>query len=160
MRWLSVIGVILTAFVALSSAGAAEIDGFRGLRWGTELSTLKMAEFTKVPPFKGIAPDTESYRRTADELVVGGIPVEYINYNFRKGRLFSVNIDFKGFFIYEKLLTYCKELIGPATASMVRNMEYITTFDSPRTGALLYLQLTTPIYSDGRLFLYSREFME
>jgi hypothetical protein len=43
---------------------------------------------------------------------------------------------------------------------MMKNMEYIHMFESPRTGTLLYLQLTTPIYSDGRLFYYSREYFD
>lgn len=161
MRWLNIMmGVVMAILVALSSVEAAEVDGFRGLRWGTRLETLNSTEFVRVPSFKGIAPGTESYRRTGDELVVAGMPVEQINYNFRKGELISVNIDFRAFYTHERFLSYCKELFGPPTASMIKNMEYFTTFESPRTGALLYLQLTTPIYSDGKLFLYSRESMD
>jgi hypothetical protein len=40
---------------------------------------------------------------------------------------------------------------------MFKNMEYNASFESPKTGAFLYLLLTTPLYSDGRLFFYSRQ---
>ncbi|KAF0220573.1 MAG: hypothetical protein FD174_1227 [Geobacteraceae bacterium] len=157
MRWLSVFWATVMVIVTLSAVAAAEVRGFRGLKWGTELATLTSADFVRVPAFKGIAPDMESYRRQSDELTVAGMAVENINYNFRRGKLVSVNIDFRGYFVYERLMAFCKEQFGPPTGSMVKNMEYISSFESPGTGVLLYLQLTTPIYSDGRLFLYSRE---
>jgi hypothetical protein len=160
MRWLRIFWATVLVSVTFSAAGAAENDGFRGIKWGAELATLSSAEFVRVPSFKGIAPDMESYRRQNDELKVAGVAVESINYNFRKGKLVSVNIDFKGFIVYERLLAFCKGEFGPPTGSMVKNMEYISSFESPGTGVLLYLQLTTPIYSDGRLFYYSREFFD
>ena len=160
MRWLGIFWAAVLVLAAFSAAGAAEFDGFRGIKWGTELATLNSAEFVRVPSFKGIAPDVESYRRQNDEPKVAGVAVESINYNFRKGKLVSVNIDFRGFLIYERLLAFCKGEFGPPAGSMVRNMEYISTFESPGTGALLYLQLTTPIYSDGRLFYYSRAYFD
>lgn len=160
MRWRSVFWAIVLVFAVFSAAGAADIDGFRGIKWGTELATLNSAEFVRVPSFKGIAPGMESYRRQNDEPKVAGVEVENINYNFRMGKLVSVNIDFKGFIVYERLLAFCRGEFGPPTGSMVKNMEYIYTFESPRTGALLYLQLTTPIFSDGRLFYYSREYFD
>jgi hypothetical protein len=157
MRWLSIFFATVGVLATLSFAGAEELDGFRGIRWGTELASLKSEELVKVPAFKGIAPEMESYQRKGEELNLAGTRVENINYNFRKGKLVSVSIDFKGFFVYEKLTAYCRGVFGPATASMVKNMEYISTFEAPGTGVLLYLQLTTPLYSDGRLFFYSRE---
>jgi hypothetical protein len=160
MRWLGMFWATVLVCVAFSAAGAEEIDGFRGVRWGTALATLNSAEFVRIPSFKGIAPDMESYRRQNDELKVAGVEVDNINYNFRKGKLVSVNIDFKGFIVYERLLAFCKGEFGPPVASMMKNMEYVYSFESPRTGVLLYLQLTTPIYSDGRLFYYSREYFD
>jgi len=157
MGWLDLFRATVLVLAAFSAAGAVELDGFRGIKWGTELATLSSAEFIRVPSFKGIAPDVESYRRQNDEMKVAGVAVENINYNFRKGKLVSVNIDFRGFLSYERVVAFCKEEFGPPASSMVKNMEYISMFEAPGTGALLYLQLTTAIYSDGRLFYYSRK---
>jgi hypothetical protein len=145
--------------VTIAVAGAADIDGFRGIKWGTDFSTLNAKEFTKLYPFRGIAPEMESYQRINENLDVAGMRVENINYNFYKGKFVSVNIDYKGFFVYEKFADYCKEMFGQATSSMIRNMEYTMSYESTRTGALLYLLLTTPIYSEGRLFFYSRNYI-
>jgi len=160
MRWLGMFWATVLLFVTFPAAGAEEIAGFRGVKWGTELAALNSAEFVRVPSFQGIAPGMESYRRQNDELKVAGVTVENINYNFRKGKLVSVNIDFKGFIVYERLLAFCRGEFGPPAGSMMKNMEYIHMFEATRTGALLYLQLTTPIFSDGRLFYYSREYFD
>lgn len=159
MRCFCTFWTALFLFVSFSVAGAAEIDGFRGMKWGAGQATLNSAEIVKVPPFKGISPDMEVYQRKNDDLRVGGVEVDNINYNFRKGRLVSVNIDFKGFTVYETLMAYCKNQFGSATGSMPKNMEILTSFESPKTHALLYFQLGSPQYSFGRLFLYSRDFL-
>lgn len=159
MRWIIFFWTAVMPFATIPAAGAAEIDGFRGIKWGAEQATLNSAEFIKVPPFKGISPDMEVYQRKNDDLRVADVEVDNINYNFRKGRLVSVNIDFKGFSVYEALMAYCKNQYGSATGSMPKNMEILTSFESPRTHALLYFQLGTPQYSFGRLFLYSRDFL-
>lgn len=160
MRRIRIFWTALALFAALSTAGAAEIDGFSGIKWGTGLTTLKSDEFTRIPAFKGIAPDMEAYQRRKDDLNVGGVEVDGINYNFRKGRLVSVNIDFKGFAIYEGLMTFCKEQFGPVTGSSAKNMEFLSSFETSKTGALVYIQLGSPQYSFGRLFLYSREIFD
>lgn len=160
MRCLCIFWTTLLLFATFSVAGAAETDGFRGIGWGAGLATLNSGDFTRVPAFKGITPDTEVYQRKNDELKVAGAEVDGINYIFRKGRLVSVNVDFKGFSIYETFMAYCKERFGPATGSSAKNMELLTSFESPKTGALLYIQLGTPQYSFGRLYLYSREFFD
>jgi hypothetical protein len=160
MRWLSIFWVTVLVLATVTAAGAADVDGFRGIKWGTALAALNGAEFTKIPPFQGIAPDMETYQRTGEDLIVAGLKVDRIYYNFRKGKLVSVNIDFKGYFSYERLAAYCQKLFGFPTASMAKSMEYISTYENVKTGALLYLQLSTPLYSDGRLFFYSREMFD
>ena len=63
MRWL---GVILASVMLLATAAAhaTQVAGFRGLPWGTELSSLSSTEFSRVFPVKGIAPEMESYQVT------------------------------------------------------------------------------------------------
>jgi len=105
MRWL---GVIMASMMLLATTAAhAQVAGFRGLPWGTELSSLSSTEFSRVFPGKGIAPEMESYQRKNDSLKLDSVVVDSINYNFKKGKLVSVNIDFNGFHNYEGLLAYC-----------------------------------------------------
>jgi hypothetical protein len=158
MRWP---GIFLACVMLLATAAAqaAQIDGFRGLPWGTELATLNSSEFSKVIAFKGIAPDVESYQRKNDQLKMDGAAVESINYNFSKGKLVSVNIDFNGFYNYESLLAYCKAQFGPVTGSMAKNLEMVSSFETPKTGALVFFQVGAPQFSFGRLFLFSRAWL-
>lgn len=158
MEWRIIFWTIVMLLSVLSTADAEEVNGFRGIGWGADISSFKGEEFVKVPAFKGIAPETESYQRKNDELKLAGSEVDSINYNFRRGKLVSVNIDFKGISAYEMLLAFCRERFGPVTATMAKNMEYVTSFESRNTGVLLYLQLGSPQFSFGRLFLYSPDF--
>jgi hypothetical protein len=145
--------------LATAAADAAEIDGFRGVPWGSELASLSSAEFGKLTPFKGIAPNMESYQRKNDSLKLEDAAVESISYNFSKGRLVSVNIDFNGFYNYESLLSFCKKQFGPVTASMAKNNEMVSSFESAKSGALLVFQAGTPQLSFGRLFLFSKDWL-
>jgi hypothetical protein len=71
----------------------AEVDGFRGLKWGTELSVVE-SEMTYIrtdPSFGGI----KYYRKLGDELKIGGAELENIEYGFWRDRLCCVLIDFR-----------------------------------------------------------------
>ena len=158
MRWL---GVILASMMLLATtaAHAAQVAGFRGLPWGTELSSLSSAEFSRVFPIRGIAPEMESYQRKNDSLKLDSVVVDSINYNFKKGKLVSVNIDFNGFNNYEGLLAYCEKQMGPLTTSMAKNMELVTSFEAPQTGALIVFQAGASQINFGRLFLFSNDWL-
>ena len=158
MRWL---GVILASMMLLATtaAHAAQMAGFHGLPWGTELSSLSSAEFSRVFPIKGIAPEMESYQRKNDSLKLDNVVVDSINYNFKKGKLVSVNIDFSGFYNYEGLLAYCEKQIGPVTTSMAKNMELVSSFEAPKTGALIVFQAGASQINFGRLFLFSNDWL-
>ncbi len=158
MRGLSLLlaGMIV---LATAAADAAQSDGFRGLSWSADLASLNSAEYSKLTPFKGIAPDMESYQRKGDPLKLEGVVVDSISYNFRKGKLVSVNLDFSGFYNYEGLLAYCKKEFGQVTASMARNQEMVSSFETPKTGALIFFQAGAPQLSFGRLFLFSRDWL-
>jgi hypothetical protein len=159
MGWIRPLLTVIMVCLCVSTAEAGKIDGFRGILWGTEFTSLNSAEFNKIPSFKGITPGMESYKRANEDLQVADTKVESVNYNFYQGKLISVDIDFKWYSAYERLLVYCRERFGPPTATSSRNLEFVYTFQSPKTGALLFFQLGTPQYSDGRLFLFSHELM-
>jgi hypothetical protein len=69
-------------------------DGFRNIKWGTEISKLKDME--KVEQDKSSGKDLIWYRRKGDNLAIGGAKLENIFYSFWMGEFESVWIDFEG----------------------------------------------------------------
>ena len=69
----------------------SEPDGFRGIKWGTEISTLKDMVFVMA-----IDKDVKRYERKRDELKMGKAKLDYIQYEFRKGNFFWWRWGFKG----------------------------------------------------------------
>ena len=69
----------------------SEPDGFRGIKWGTDISTLKDMVF-----IDAIYRDMKRYERRGDELKIGEAKLDYIQYEFRKGRFYLVEMWFKG----------------------------------------------------------------
>jgi len=69
----------------------SEPDGFRGIKWGTEISTLKDMVFVMA-----IDKDVKRYERKRDELKMGKAKLDYIQYEFRKGKFYLVEMAFQG----------------------------------------------------------------
>jgi hypothetical protein len=72
----------------------SEPDGFRGIKWGTEISTLKDME--KVEQNKSSKSDLVWYTRKGDTLAIGKAKAKNIFYSFWMGSFESVWIDFEG----------------------------------------------------------------
>ncbi len=93
---------ILIVSVAVAIPGFAfqnEPDGFRGIKWGTDIS--------ESPDFvadKGVG-DLKWYRRKSDKLKIGDADVEYIAYGVYKKEFLSVLIGYKGFQNFTELKT-------------------------------------------------------
>jgi len=87
---LSVGITILTVSLVL-----AEADGFRGIKWGTEFSTLEsqMEYVTTDPSYGGI----KFYKKLGDELKIGGADLMIIQYGFWQNKFCCVAIRFEGF---------------------------------------------------------------
>jgi hypothetical protein len=159
MRLLSVI--LFTVIMAFAvSAAAEDMSGFRSFTWGSDIEKMRESDPKLVEGHMGVMPGVSAYKRTDEDLDFGGIKAETIIYNFYKGRFTSVSIDFRGFDSYEKLLAYCKKQFGPVTASAVMRLEQYAGFDSPKTGAMLIYQLSMQTTNFGRLYLYSKEFLQ
>ena len=77
-----------------SSKPRSDPDGFRGIKWGTEISTLKDLE--KVEQDKSTDSDLVWYTRKGDTLAIGEAKLENIFYSFWMGNFEGVWIDFKG----------------------------------------------------------------
>jgi hypothetical protein len=90
-----VFGLILIGCFASTrpSKFRSEPDGFRGIKWGTEISTLKGME--KVEQDKSFGRDSVWYIRKGDTLTMGEAKLENIFYSFWMGSFESVWIDFK-----------------------------------------------------------------
>lgn len=162
MDFMIVRGVfLLFMFLACAvPASAEDLDGFRGYLWGSDVKTMQAADPKLVEGHMGVMPGVKAYQRIDEDLNFGGIKAESITYTFYNGRFTSVSIDFRGFDNNEKLLAYCKKLFGPVTASAVLRLEQYAGFDSPKTGAMLLYQLSMQTTNFGRLYLYSKEFMQ
>lgn len=159
MRLLSIFLAFLILTVAVA-AGAEELNGFRGVAWGSNLQGIQESDPKLVEGHMGTMPGVKAFQRTDEDLNFGGIKAESITYIFYKGRLTSVSIDFKGFDNYERLFSYCKKLFGPVNGTAVLRQEQYAGFDSPKTGAMLLYQLSIQTANNGKLFLYSKDFLK
>jgi predicted PilT family ATPase len=82
-------------------------DGFRGIKWRTEISTLKDMVFVMA-----IDEDVKRYKRRGDELKIGKAKLDYIQYEFRKGRFYLVEIGFQGVENLKNLKEAMSEIYG------------------------------------------------
>ena len=69
----------------------SEPDGFRGITWGTDISTLK--DMTLV---MAIDDDVKRYQRKGDVLKIGEAKLDHIHYEFWKGKFYLVEIEVQG----------------------------------------------------------------
>jgi hypothetical protein len=91
-----VFGIILIGCFASTrpSKPRPDPEGFRDIKWGTEISTLKDME--EVDQDKSSGRDLVWYRRKGDTLAIGEAKLENIFYSFWMGEFESVSIDFEG----------------------------------------------------------------
>ena len=100
MKKVKILAILFTIFLigcfasARSSKPRLDPDGFRGIKWGTEISTLKDLENVKQD--KSSDSDLVWYRRKGDTLTIGEAKLANIFYSFWMGNFESVWIDFEG----------------------------------------------------------------
>ena len=101
----------------------SEPDGFRDIRWGTEISTL--GDMEKVEQDKSSNSDLAWYMRKGDTLAIGKAKLEKIFYSFWMGNFESVWIDFKGDENFETLKKELFERFGKAleSAELMKKMD-------------------------------------
>lgn len=129
MRKVTVLTIAFSVFL-MGCAGStrhvkprSEPDGFRGIRWGTEISAL--GDMEKVEQDKSSNSDLAWYRRRGDSLAIGNAKLENIFYSFWMGNFDSVWIDFKGDENFEILKKELFERFGKALESeeLMRKMD-------------------------------------
>jgi len=98
-----------------SSKPRSDPDGFRDIKWGTEISTLKDME--KVEQDKSSNSDLVWYTRKEDPLAIGKARLENIFYSFWMGNFESVWIGFRGDENFEALKKELFERFGKVLES-------------------------------------------
>ena len=92
---------LIVFFLLLPSSVFAfqnEPDGFRGIKWGTDLSTL-----SDMSKFAGDIKDGLLYERKNDTLTVGDATLTGIYYGFYDGKFFSVMMTFNNSSNFSKI---------------------------------------------------------
>ena len=121
MKKVEILTIVFSIFLigcfasARSSKLRSEPVGFRGIRWGTEISTFKDME--KVEQDKSSNSDLVWYARKGDTLAIGNAKLETIFYSFWMGNFESVWVDFKGDENFETLKKELFELFGKVLES-------------------------------------------
>jgi hypothetical protein len=121
MKKVKILAILFTIFLigcfasTRSSKPRSDPDGFRGFKWGTEISTLKDLE--KVEQEKSSDSDLVWYTRKGDTLAIGEGKLENIFYSFWMGNFEGVWIDFKGEENFEALKKELFERFGKALES-------------------------------------------
>ncbi len=120
MKKMKALTVIFSILLASCSATRytkprVELDGFRGIQWGAEVTTL--VGLQKVEKGKSANPDIDWYTRKGEVLTFGKAKVESVLYTFWMGTFESVWIDFKGDENFEALKQGLFEQFGKVLES-------------------------------------------
>jgi hypothetical protein len=129
MKKVKVLAIVFTIFLigcfasARPSKPRSEPDGFRDIKWGTEISTLQDME--KVEQDKSPDNTLVWYTRKGDTLAIGKANLANIFYSFWMGNFESVWIDFKGDENFETLKKELFEQFGKVLESeeLMRKMD-------------------------------------
>jgi hypothetical protein len=106
-------GIILIGCFASthpSKPSGSDPDGFRGIKWGTEISALNDME--KVEEGQSSDRDLIWYTRKGDTLTIGEAKFKNVFYSFWVGKFDSVWIDFEGDENFEALKKELLERFG------------------------------------------------
>jgi len=99
--------LLISVYVAIPAfAFQNEPDGFRGIKWGTNISELNdmlVADSGK---------DTVYYIRKNDTLKIGDADIDQISYGFYENRLFVVLVEDDGYLNFTKLKAILIDLYG------------------------------------------------
>jgi hypothetical protein len=90
--------LIVTACFAIPAfAFQNEPDGFRGVKWGTNINELHDMVLYQEDG------DTKAYQRNNDKIKIGDAEISLVVYGFYKGRFYAVHIGFNGDSNFKKL---------------------------------------------------------
>ena len=128
----------------------SEPDGFRGIKWGTDISTLKDMEYLGIDPSYG---GMKKYTRKNEDLHLGGAKLEIIGYGFWRGKFCGVQILTKGSTNWRGLRDAVFEKFGPGWQLDKSIERYIWPFGDITGMFLEYNKVS----EKGKLQIYSAE---
>jgi len=98
---LTIILLFLTSLFTITSFSFEnEPDGFRGIKWGTNISTLRGMTYVATQKFPG---GIKVYTRQGDNLEIGGANLESISYGFWGEKFLMAIATTKGFSNWQPL---------------------------------------------------------
>ena len=133
----------------------SEPDGFRGIAWGTGITTLSGFKLIRREEQVG---GIDIYSREGDKLEAWSVPVGVIEYFFRKGKLFRGNILTAGIGEYRNLreVVFAEFGVGELSPQVGPGVtEFI--WQGKITSMVLQLEAAT---ASGSLLISSREMEE
>jgi len=143
--------VVMIVLIVSASAclASGDIDGFRGIKWGTDIS--KMPGFKKVgtdPSYGGI----DIFSRSKDSMSIGAAKLDSIQYGSWHGKFCNLSIKTTGYVNYQALLAASKEKFGDPSQPNQYIEKYYWDSDS---AAMLadYNQFS----HKGNIYMFSKE---
>ena len=100
----------------------SEPEGFRGIKWGTDIKDLPGMEYSRIDPSSG---GIEVYTRKDDALVIGDSKIEKIEYSFWNGKFSNVWIYTMGLRNWQKLKEAFFEAFGPGFQARIEKEDYL-----------------------------------
>jgi hypothetical protein len=127
----------------------SEPDGFRGIRWGADISTLKDMECF------GTADDglSKFYIRSGDNLTIGDAQLNKIAYSFWNGKFYGVVIETSGYSNYLNLQEAVSEMFGIGTTIELYKKQFFVWDGAVTTMTLTY----DTIGGEGLFVIYSKK---
>ena len=144
---LSFFCVGLIILVTVPIVAFADADGFRGINWGTNISTLTDMQLVGTDPTYG---GIKKYSRKNDELKIGAATLESIEYGFWQGKFSCVMIRIKKYTNFLSLKDATFEKFGTGFKPNQFMEEYAWFGD--KTAMLLDY---SGVSRTGSLFLFS-----
>lgn len=88
-----------------------EPDGFKGIKWGTDISTLHDMQFDRLDTTQTSYSGLSIYRKPGEKFSVGDMESNNIDYYFYKGKLIKVEIWFTcNDSQFDQLQKYCSSI--------------------------------------------------
>jgi hypothetical protein len=144
--------LVLTLPMAVFGAGAefkfgSEPDGFRGINWGTDISTLKDMELIGKDGLNDL------YRRKEDALQLGSAQLKKIDYLFLNGKLSGVGIKIHGVDNFNSLKKSSFEKFGEGRLLKAKDRYDAQDFKWMWTGKLTSIMFKYNPNSEEGVFL-------
>jgi hypothetical protein len=129
-----------------------EPDGFRGIKWGTDIKEVNNLVYIDTDPSYG---GVKKYERKGDEYTIGAAQLNSIIYCFWNDKLMSVTVTFENFVNYNSVKEATTEKFGRGFKHN-RYMEEFAWLGDRTTIMLKYNEIS----KKGSLYMSSVEMVE